>query len=70
MDENPESYIVKQPRAMVSCGTLWGFISRGEILKDAFLISKWRNLDIGSIMEDELNIEVPKEEINYKKLMQ
>ena len=70
MDENPESYIVKQARVNVPCGTLQGFISRGEILKDVFLINKWRNLDIGSIMEDELKIEVPKEEINYEKLMQ
>ena len=51
-------------------GTLQGFIGRGEILKDVFLINKWRNLDIGSIMEDELNIEGPKEEMNSEKLMQ
>ena len=36
MDENPESYIVKQARVNVPCGTLQGFISRGEILKDVF----------------------------------
>lgn len=48
----------------------YGGLLAEEILKDAFLISKWRNLDIGSIMEGELNIEVPKEERNYKKLMQ